>query len=341
MSVFVSGATGFIAQHIVRKLLDENYKVIGSVRSQEKADRLSRQFNNPNLTLVIVKDIAEPGAFDEAFKTYGKEIKYVLHTASPFYFETKDVEKELLIPARNGTLGILESVKKYAADTVERFVITSSYAAIVNSSIAGDDSVTFTEQSWNPDTWEYAVEHTERGYRTSKKIAEEAAWKFMEENKDKVKFELTAVNPVFVFGPQLFDENVKSKLNTSCECINAVLHTPRDAEVPMFSAGFIDVRDVARAHLLAFQRDDLIGKRLLMFNGKWNSYDILHYLNEDFPVLKGKIPDPDPSKCIEITQPGAKVDNSWTKKTLGFKFISLRDTIHDTAAQILKHEGRL
>ena len=129
MSVFVSGATGYIAQHIIAQLLEQNYKVIGSVRTQAKADRLARLFNNPNLSFVIVPDLAKLDAFDEAFKEHGKEIKYVLHTASPCFFESDDVVNEILIPARNGTLSILESIKKHAADTVERVVVTSSYAA--------------------------------------------------------------------------------------------------------------------------------------------------------------------------------------------------------------------
>ena len=133
MSVFISGASGFIAQHIVENLLKENYTVIGSVRSQEKADRLTRQFgNNPNLQFEIVGDIAKLDAFDNAFSKHGKDIKYVLHTASPFHFNTTEYEKDLLIPALNGTKGILESIKKYAADSVERVVITSSFAAVSN-----------------------------------------------------------------------------------------------------------------------------------------------------------------------------------------------------------------
>lgn len=36
ITVFVSGATGFIALHVVHDLLKAGYKVIGSGRSQEK-----------------------------------------------------------------------------------------------------------------------------------------------------------------------------------------------------------------------------------------------------------------------------------------------------------------
>ena len=36
ITVIVSGATGFIAQHVVKQLLAKNYQVIGTVRSTAK-----------------------------------------------------------------------------------------------------------------------------------------------------------------------------------------------------------------------------------------------------------------------------------------------------------------
>lgn len=337
MSVFISGATGFIAQHIVSQLLEQNYKVIGSARSQTKADDLIAKFgNNPNLSMVVVPDVSQLDAFHEAFKTHGKEIKYVLHTASPFHFDVTDIEKELLIPAKNGTLGILESIKAYAADTVERVVVTSSFAAILDFTKVNDKGFTFNESLWNPDTWESSQVNPIVGYCGSKKIAEETAWKFLEENKDTVKFKLSTVNPVYVFGPQNFDSDVKKTLNTSCELINAAIKGGPDAKVAELGGQFIDVRDVAKAHLYAFQKENTIGKRLLMSNGDFNTQDILNTLNADFPALKGKIPVGTPSTGIEGGQLGALVDNSATKKILGFEFISFKQTVDDTAAQILK-----
>nr|7XPM_A Chain A, A64 [Escherichia coli] len=345
MSVLVSGATGFIAQHIVNVLLEQNYKVIGTVRSQEKADKLIKQFNNnPNLSFEIVPDIANLDAFDEVFKKHGKEIKYVIHTASPVHFGTTDYEKDLLIPAVNGTKGILESIKKYAPDTVERVVITSSFAAIMDLNKQSDSSVIFTEKSWNPVTWENA-QNAITAYCGSKTFAEKAAWDFLKENKDSVKFKLTTINPVFVFGPQLFDEDVKDKLNTSCEIINELLHAPPDTKVDKSSTcagNFIDVRDVAKAHVLAFQKDELIGKRLLLSNGPFSKQDIVNILNKDFPQLKGKIPPADPDTDAQKNNTtGCKIDNEKTKKLLGFEFKSFEETVYDTVHQILKKEGKL
>ncbi|CAL9728541.1 NADPH-dependent methylglyoxal reductase Gre2p [Monosporozyma unispora] len=345
MSVFVSGATGFIAQHIVGQLLEQNYKVIGTARSTVKADKLKSQFgNNPNLTIEIVEDISKPKAFDAAIKKHAKDIKYVLHTASPFHFDTEDIVKDLFNPAIEGTKDILESIKRHAADTVERVVITSSYAAIMDFDREADDTYKVTESTWNPDTWKTGQANAVRGYCASKKFAEEAAWAFLKENRDVVKFKLSVVNPVYVFGPQQFDSDVSAKLNTSCEIVNSLIHSsPESSFDPAgMYGGYIDVRDVAKAHLLAFQKEETIGQRLILHGGKFSSQDIADVLNEDFPQLKGKIPVGKPhTGVLGVGEKGVTVDNSKTKQILGFKFISFRQTIHDTAAQILKHEGKL
>lgn len=97
---FDSGATGFIAQHIVDELLKQDYKVIGTVRSQEKADRLKKQFGgNPNLSFELVADSAAPHAFDKVFEKHGKDVKVVLHTASPFYTNTTNYQEGSFEPS--------------------------------------------------------------------------------------------------------------------------------------------------------------------------------------------------------------------------------------------------
>lgn len=344
MSVLVSGATGYIAKHIVNDLLKEGYKVIGTVRSEAKGDQLKKQFgNNVNFTTEVVADIASPSAFDVVFQKHQKDIKVVLHTASPFHFDTTNFEKDLLVPAVNGTKSILESVKKYGADTVERVVITSSEAAMIDLSKAKDSSWVLTEDNWNPDTWESCQSNPVSAYCGSKKFAEKAAWEFLEANKDNVKFKLSTVNPVFVFGPQMFDEDVKDRMNTSCEIVNGLIHSTPEAKLDDgISGDYVDVRDVSKAHLLAFQKDNTVGKRLGLSDGKFDTQDIADILNKDFPQLKNKIAAGDkPGQGAHVTNANSTFDNSKTKELLGFKFIDLEKTIHDTAAQILKKEGRL
>ena len=88
---------------------------------------------------------------------------YVLHTASPFHFNVQDPVKDFLDPAIKGTTGILKAIKAYAP-SVERVVITSSFAAIVN---AKQHPKGYSEKDWNPVTWQEAMDHS-NVYRASK-----------------------------------------------------------------------------------------------------------------------------------------------------------------------------
>ena len=121
-----------------------------------------------------------------------------LHTASPFHFNVTDVQKQLLDPAIIGTTGVLKSIKKHAP-SIKRVVITSSFAAIINTNNPSQPEHTYSEKDWNPVTHEQALSNPGSGYRYSKTAAEKAAWDFVE--KEKPNFDLVVLNPPLVLGP--------------------------------------------------------------------------------------------------------------------------------------------
>ncbi|KAG9041793.1 methylglyoxal reductase (NADPH-dependent) gre2 [Tulasnella sp. UAMH 9824] len=194
--VLVTGASGFIAAWVVKILLEKGYAVV-LVRSDSKGKYLQNLFKDhgDRFSYVVVEDIAKEGAFDGAVVG----VDAVQHTASPFHFKADD-PKELIEPAVKGTVGVLESIKKYAPG-VKRVVITSSVAAIVYDK--GREGVTYDESDWNTES---PKEIDEKGrnaspihkYRASKVLAERAAWDFVEKNKESVAFDLVTVNPPMV-----------------------------------------------------------------------------------------------------------------------------------------------
>jgi uncharacterized protein YbjT (DUF2867 family) len=70
--ILVTGASGFIATHLVTTLLSRGYKVRGTVRSQDKGKYLDKLFegvgDKGQWEWVVVEDIAQDGVFDEAVK---------------------------------------------------------------------------------------------------------------------------------------------------------------------------------------------------------------------------------------------------------------------------------
>lgn len=119
------------------------------------------------------------------------------------------------------------------------------------------------------------------------------------------------------------------------------MHLSPEDKIPELFGGYIDVRDVAKAHLVAFQKRETIGQRLIVSEARFTMQDVLDILNEDFPVLKGNIPVGKPGSGATHNTLGATLDNKKSKKLLGFKFRNLKETIDDTASQILKFEGRI
>lgn len=70
--VLVTGASGFMATHIVDQLLLAGYHVRGTVRDKQKAawtvEFFSARYGSGKFSAIIVPEMSTIGAFDEAVK---------------------------------------------------------------------------------------------------------------------------------------------------------------------------------------------------------------------------------------------------------------------------------
>ncbi|KAJ8103048.1 hypothetical protein POJ06DRAFT_181624, partial [Lipomyces tetrasporus] len=257
--VLLTGATGFIAVHVLKLLLSKGYTVRATVRSAGKSAFLRDKFATTKLSFAIVPDIALPGAFDDAVK----DMDYVVHTASPFKSVVNDNLQDLLIPAVNGTKGVLESVQKYAP-TVKQVVVTSSFAAVFNGPLSFRGLNARSESDWNNITWEQALEADNRvAYRASKKFAESAVWDFVKEQNPN--FSVTVLNPPLVWGPMEHEVSLAT-LNTSNSYIYNLLQDPVNPD-PSLIFAFVDVRDLAEAHVAAIGNPKASNQRIIVSGG--------------------------------------------------------------------------
>lgn len=337
--VLLTGGSGFIAAHVLEQLLERGYQVVTTVRSQEKAQGIHAahpSLGKDRLETVIVPDIAKPDAFDEVVKTPGLEA--VLHTASPFHFNVTDPQKDLVDPAVIGTTGILRAIAK-SAPGVKRVVVTSSFAAILDVAKSSDPNTTFTEKSWNPVTIDDIHKDAATAYRASKKLAEEAAWAFVNDKSSGVKFDLVTVNPPLVFGPVVHHLASLSSINTSNARLVSLVQgkwKEGDSLPETGTFNWVDVRDVAKAHILAFEKPAAGGHRLFTTAGFFSNKDLLEIVRKNFPELKDQLP-------AETVKGGDlppedkifKVDNSETTKLLGFEWLPLEKTTVDTVKSLL------
>jgi nucleoside-diphosphate-sugar epimerase len=217
--ILVTGANGFIASHCVADLLASSFTVVGTVRNEEKKSRVLRVHkNHPNLEIAIVPDLTVPTAFDEAIGGCDG----VLHLAAPFNFSYSNFETEMLIPSIDGSKAICLAATK--EKRVQRVVITSSVAAVYDSSRGLDPGKVWTEKSWAPLSYEDGKNAAAApiAYRASKVLGEKTAWEFLKENHPQ--WDLATLCPGMVFG-KLLDGSIDSvkELNTSNQIIWGML----------------------------------------------------------------------------------------------------------------------
>ncbi|KAI0260554.1 D-lactaldehyde dehydrogenase [Gloeopeniophorella convolvens] len=325
--VLITGANGYIAVWVVKSFLDAGYAVRGTVRSASKGEHLKTLFaGKGDLEVVVVEDITKEGAFDEVVQG----VDLVEHTASPFHFKATHPD-DLIIPAVKGTVGILESVKKFGS-SVKRVVITSSVAAVLRVTT---EPATFDESSWN----EPAIQEiNEKGaasppwtiYRASKTLAEKAAWEFYEKSKPSISWDLVVLNPPFVFGPPIHDVSSLTALNTSMQDLyDAVVLGKRDDAGLTQSAEWIDVRDLGIAHRLAGEKEAAGGERIIVSSGQYFWQEIVDTANSITPaplpnLSKGK-PELIKGRPYHVKYVTAKM-----KSILGLEPRPLSDMIRDT-----------
>lgn len=172
--VLLTGGNGFIGSHILAQLLDYGCTVCCAVRTQEKGDKILRDFaaQQSQISIRIVPDIVAPGAYHAAVQGT-PAFDTVYHTASPFTYNNVGSNLEFLEPAIKGTLNLLQAVKDNAP-SVKRVIWTGSCASVIDyDNLVSDPPRVYTEADWNPITWEEAVHgDPSKAYRASKLFAE-------------------------------------------------------------------------------------------------------------------------------------------------------------------------
>ncbi|WWD19047.1 hypothetical protein CI109_103505 [Kwoniella shandongensis] len=330
--VLVTGASGYIAAHAVEAFLDAGFPVRGTVRSKGKGEYLVNLFKDKKAKFeyAIVKDIAEDGAFDEAVKG----VVGVAHMASPYHFNAVEPD-ELFIPAKKGTLGVLNSLKKFNPD-VKRVVVTSSVAAIMSTDITPPH--TFTEADWNPVSLKVCAEKGRDAdgankYRASKTLAEQAFWKFFED--EKPAFDGAAINPPLVLGPIIQECDTPESLNTSVATFfDWMTGKKTEKDLPGAGGNYVDVRDCALAHVRALTTPEASGERFITGNGAFSSNDYVISIAKtcpDLPVPKGN---EDPAYRKKLIDDNNHFDGSKATRVLGIKYRSQDETFADMAKSL-------
>lgn len=159
--ILVTGATGYLASWIVRLLLEEGYKVRGTVRSLKNQEKNAKLMTLPNANThleLVEANLTSAAGWDEAVSG----CDYVLHTASPLPIPFPENEMEMIEPAIQGTKLVADAALKHG---VKRLVATGSCITITANMPDGsysDDQIADVSK----------ISH----YPKSKLLAEQALW---------------------------------------------------------------------------------------------------------------------------------------------------------------------
>ncbi len=334
-TIVVTGASGYLGSWIVKTALDAGGEVRGTVRDPEDNTKTAHLRNLPGadrLTLYAA-DLLEPGVFDEVVD--GADA--VIHSASPFFTQNvTDGYEQLVKPAVEGTENVLSAVNKAAS--VCRVVLTSSVAAVVGDAA---DAKRYPGRVVDETRWNDTSSTTHQPYSYSKTAAERVAWRIAE---NQSRWSMATINPAFIVGPSL-----SYRIDgTSVSMIKQLGDGSFKQGAPGLVFGFVDVRDVALAHVRAVEREEA--------SGRFITAERVSSIPEVATVLRGRfgnrypIPKrPIPKALFWLIAPNVGLARKFVLRNVGIRFTLdnrrsreiLGIEYRDTRATVVEHFEQL
>lgn len=337
--VLVTGGSGYIASWLCKYLMEEGYHVRATFRDRENIAKYEHlqtiQDHTPGTLEIWEADLLDPTSFENVME--GCQV--VFHVASPFIiFGAKDPENTLVKPAVEGTRTVLEAATR--SRTVRRVVLTSSVVAMLgdNKDLQSYPNHTVTKDSWNTTS---TLAH--QPYNYSKTLAEREAWRFAEGQS----WDLVVMNPGMVLGPSLSQRTD----GASVDFMLRMLSGKFSVGVPDNHLGMVDVRDVAKGHILAAKNPQAKGRYILVGHHT-NFLEIAQTLAQKYP----KAPLPKrlvPKWLFSMVGPMYGASRKYVRQNIGYPvafdakpsqielglaYRPLAETLYDMADQLAADE---
>ncbi|KAK0494516.1 hypothetical protein EDD18DRAFT_346067 [Armillaria luteobubalina] len=331
--IFVTGGTGFIGFHILTHLLDNGYSVRaaargGKVELLKKA--LSVNYNSDQFEVVEISDISSGD-----YSQHLKGVQAIIHAAAPLSGRT-DPETAF----RSTVEGSLHVLREAVKAKVPRIVTTSSVSTFPFP------QGPFGVDDWNSVTKEAAIASGAPFpiYQASKKEADIAVLEFAESHPE---IDVTLLGPSYNYGPfapgfeQLIAEPDVNSLSTNRYIY--VLLNPDNTAFPKAPSA-VDVRDVARAHILALQSrptTEVGRKRFAVVSPYESSFqEAIYIIGREKPELKDRLVDATRAPVY----PSDTLPVNWDEieNILGLKrdsFVPWKKTVLDALDSLLRLEN--
>jgi dihydroflavonol-4-reductase len=276
--ILVTGASGFVAKHVIGELLRAGYAVRGTLRNRAKLRSIQAAMNVLAPGTEDRLEIVEADLLDDAgWASAMEDVQAVMHVATVIVAEEPKDASTVIRPAVEGT----ERVLRFAhAEGISRVIMTSSIATVGYGHGQETGSRTYTEADFTDlnkmrRPWAYCIGKTR---------AEQAAWAFASGKS----MSLTTIHPGAILGPATDPET-----SISLGLVGGLLDGSTPA-MPRIGFAISDVRDVAAMHLAALRDPESIGQRYLC-TGPYQRFEevaaILRAAYPDYPVTLKTVPD--------------------------------------------------
>ncbi len=250
-TVAVTGASGHLGFTLASQLCTRGYRVLGLVRdtTDHRADALR----------ALGVDVREVDVLSLPSLTRaldGTSTEGLFHTAAPFLLWAKDDERDIVAPMVDGCLNAMHAA---VGCGIQRVVLTSAGGAVGHDA-SGRDAL--HEGDWNREP--------RSPYLRGKTQAERSAWEFARHHG----VDLVTVLPTAILGPNFHNHTPVTQL------LSDIVEGKVPA-LPDFAHSWVDVRDVARAHVLAFESPAATGRYIVSATYKsWRAMiDSLHAID--------------------------------------------------------------
>ena len=331
--ILVTGGTGLLGSHFLLEITRSGKNVRALKRRNSNTDMIRKVFSyyvdDPDILLNRIEwvdgDLLDFASVEDALEG----IDEVYHAGAVVSFYPKD-HKAMLKVNIEGTANLINLCLEKG---IKKFCYVSSVATLGR---ADNNGSTDEETHWQQNSKNSV-------YSISKYGAEREVWRGMEEGLNAV-----IVNPSVILGPGFWEDNS----GFFSLVWKGLRYYPRGIN------GFVDVRDVARAMVVVMEKN-LFNQRFIV------SANNLSY-QQVFTLIAKQLDKPAPSILVppvlthmawrfeavrsaltgsvpEVTKEMANTSNQHffysndkIRKTLGFEFLSLDESIKETCGLFLQ-----
>jgi dihydroflavonol-4-reductase len=304
-TVLVTGGNGHVGNTLIKRLHARGYRVRATVRNPEEAEALGVFEDVP--VEIHRADIRD----EEAMRRAMEGVDGVFQVAALYHYDEASLGEGIVANNTDGCLSVLRAAKSAG---VRRVVLTSSIAAV---GFGGTEEQPLTEADWSD---------PEDPYCRSKLESEQVARRWA----DEAGLPLVVVCPGVVLGPNFY------KHTPSTVPVAAMVHNQLPFRIQA-ALSVVDVRDLADAHILAYEHPQAQGRYLATGNHVPDLMAALADISPDvrlpermLSIAESRALAQKSGTPLELVGQSYRYDDRRIRRELGWQPRPLQETLRDT-----------